>query len=98
VTSDARFVGYTPGTARIVARVSDLADTLEISIGDRGVSGGPSRFAVVGRGSVSSRFTSDLWLHGDFAYTGTWNCRAGSCGNRLNVWDVSVPASPQLSD
>lgn len=57
-------------------------------------------FAVVGSGPVSDRFTSDLWVHGTRAYTGTWGARAvggvTSRGNALNVWDVSDPSSPRL--
>ncbi len=94
-TGDGRFVGYTPGPASIVASASGLADTLAIEIGPRSLSGA---FTVVGRGVVSDRFTSDLWAHGDFAYTGTWNCRNGLCGDRLHVWDVSNSSAPTLTD
>jgi hypothetical protein len=41
-----------------------------------------------GRGTVSDRFTSELWVHGRYAYTGTWGLRAGNRGNTLHVWDV----------
>jgi hypothetical protein len=68
---------------------------LPISIEDRGLSGS---FSLVGRGSVSARFTSDLWVHGDHVYTGTWNCRSGLCGDRLYVWDVSDPTTPIRTD
>jgi hypothetical protein len=57
-------------------------------------------FTVVGTGPVADRFTSDLWVHGDRAYTGTWGIRTASGvatpGNVLNVWDVSDPGSPRL--
>ena len=95
VTGDGRFVGYTPGGAKIIANASGVADTLDISISARGLSGG---FSVVGTGTVSTRFTSDVWVHGDYAYTGTWSCRSGNCGDRLHVWDVSDPSSPALTD
>jgi hypothetical protein len=37
-------------------------------------------------------------VHGTVAYTGTWNVRGdGSQGNTLNAWDISSPASPQLT-
>jgi hypothetical protein len=55
-------------------------------------------FSIVGRGEVTSHFTSDLWVHGAVAYTGTWNVRGdGDQGNTLNAWDISNPASPQLT-
>lgn len=54
-------------------------------------------FSVVGQGVVSARFTSDLWLHGNVAYTGTWSTRSLP-GNTLYVWDISNPAQPSLVD
>ena len=58
-------------------------------------------FQVVGRGRVDDRFTSDLWVAGDWAYTGTWGTRrdgpAVALGDALNVWDISDPAAPRLA-
>ncbi len=71
------------------------SDSFDIQIVARGPSGS---FSVVGRGQVTDRFTSDLWVHGDFAYTGTWNVRNGVPGDRLFTWDVSTPSSPILTD
>lgn len=55
-------------------------------------------YTVVGHGEELERFTSDLWVHGNVAYTGTWGSRASSgspkLGNRLYAWDVSDPANP----
>ncbi|UCC81496.1 MAG: hypothetical protein JSW46_10785 [Gemmatimonadota bacterium] len=99
ITAAGRFVGYTPGTARIVASVGRLADTLTISITERGAGSGRgpnARFEVVGSGSATRRYTSDLWVHGSFAYTGTWECRAGLCGDRMHVWDITAPSTPAL--
>ncbi len=56
---------------------------------------GAASFTVVGRGQVTDRFTSDLWVHGDFAYTGTWANRNGNFGDRIYVWDITDPASPR---
>ena len=55
--------------------------------------GSVGSFTVVGRGFVATR-TSDLWVHGDAAYTGTLEC---DCG-RLYVWDISDPADIALTD
>jgi hypothetical protein len=101
ITAAGRFVGYTPSTARIVASVGRLADTLTISIAERGAGSGRganASFEVIGSGTPTSRFTSDLWVHGSFAYTGTWQCRGSICGDRLLVWDVMAPAAPALVD
>jgi hypothetical protein len=43
---------------------------------------------VSGGNNVADRCTSDLWVHGNYAYTGTWGF-CGVSGNRLYVWDVS---------
>ena len=50
----------------------------------------PPTFTVVGRGNLpaAGQATSDLWVHGAIAYTGTFG------GNTLWVWDVSNPATP----
>ncbi len=48
----------------------------------------PPTFTVVGHGSLSAQRTSDLWIHGTVAYTGTFG------GSTLWVWDVSNPAAP----
>ncbi|NIW36198.1 MAG: hypothetical protein GWN32_06580 [Gemmatimonadetes bacterium] len=95
LTTDGRFVGYAIGPAQIVASVIDAADTLEISIVSRGVRSS-SGFTLVGSGVETQRHTSDLWVHGAYVYTGTWSCRdAGNCGDRLFVWNVSMPSAPQ---
>lgn len=95
VKEDGRFVGYAPGVARLVASIASAADTMEISIEPRGLAGS---FSVIAHAPVTERFTSDLWVHGLHAYTGTWGCRAGLCGDRILVWDVSDPGIPRLSD
>ncbi len=99
VTVDGRFVGYETGTARVVAETAGAADTIEIEITPRGVSGS---FAAVGQGLVLDRFTSDLWVHGTTAYTGTWGRRqladATLSGNMLYAWNISDPRQPALTD
>lgn len=55
---------------------------------------GPPTFTVVGFGAVlGGRATSDLWVHGTVAYTGTLN-GSGQAGNTLWVWDISNPNTP----
>lgn len=43
---------------------------------------------LAGGGNVPARYTSDLWVAGGYAYTGTWGFRSAT-GNVLYVWDVS---------
>jgi hypothetical protein len=49
---------------------------------------------VVGCGNnVPERFSSDLWVHGAFAYTGTWGFR-NEVGNVLQVWALGASGAP----
>ena len=50
--------------------------------------------AVGGGNNVADRFTSDLWLHGDYAYTGTWGFRSGNPGNVVKVWELDPAGAP----
>jgi hypothetical protein len=50
---------------------------------------------VLGLGAVPDRFTSELWVQGGYAYTGTWGQRGTQRGNVLNVWSVQG-AAPAL--
>lgn len=49
-----------------------------------------------GGNNVPDRFSSDLWVHGDHAYTGTWGNRTGSLGNVLKVWSLGASGGPTL--
>lgn len=99
IEGDGRFVGYTPGTVQVVAGFQAAADTVAVEVSPRGLSGS---FQVVANAQHGLRFTSDLWLHGNHAYTGTWGVRTVDsvtyAGDRLFVWDISNPASPALTD
>ena len=54
-------------------------------------------FTVVGGGNnVPERFSSDLWIHGSHAYTGTWGDRNGNIGNVLKVWSLDAAGAPVL--
>lgn len=99
VTQDGRFVAYTPGMVKVIASTDHAADTLQTQVTPRGLSGS---FTIVGHARHGLRFTSDLWVHGDHAYTGTWGRRVVDSvpylGDRLFVFDVSNPAAPALTD
>lgn len=62
-----------------------------------GVPTSPVVLSVAGQGEILSRFTAEVWVHGNVAYTSTWGSRAGVSGNALLIWDVSGNI-PQLRD
>lgn len=41
-----------------------------------------------GNGVVADRYTGEVWVRGNVAYTTTWGFRAAS-GNAINIWDVA---------
>ena len=49
--------------------------------------------ATLGHGLVNERFTGEVWVRGNVAYTTTWGTRQ-EAGNAIKIWDVtgSVPA------
>ena len=61
----------------------------------------PSSFQIESGGNnVPERFSSDLWVHGDWAYTGTWGGtpRTGSPGDVIKVWSLDATGAPSLAD
>jgi hypothetical protein len=58
---------------------------------------GTSLVHLAGGGNVEDRFTSDLWVHGGYAYTGTHSFRSEP-GNTVYIWDLSVSGAPSLID
>ncbi len=62
--------------------------------------------AVLGGGqNVLERYTSDLWVQGAFAFTGTWGGLARldslghrNAGNALKVWSLLASGEPFLAD
>ena len=64
--------------------------------------------AELGHGVVAERFTGEIWVRGNVAYTTTWGNRA-AIGNAVKIWDVSgniptlvdsviVPSASTLGD
>lgn len=51
--------------------------------------------AVVGAGKVSERYTGEIWVQGNVAYTTTWGFRSAP-GNAVKIWDVSGNVPTQL--
>lgn len=61
----------------------------------------PTNLTPTGRGNVTSRYTAEVWVHGNYGYTSTWGTRnvagVGTPGNAVFIWDVR-PATPVLVD
>jgi hypothetical protein len=55
---------------------------------------------VGGGDNVPDRYTSDLWVHGGYAYTGTWGgiSRNGNFGDVVKVWRLDPAGAPALVD
>jgi hypothetical protein len=49
---------------------------------------GSTDLAVFGEGLVQERYTAEIWVRGNVAYTTTWGNR-GAPGNAVKIWDVS---------
>jgi hypothetical protein len=59
--------------------------------------GGEFSLRTVGGGdNVSDRYSSDLWVHGNHVYTGTWGhgTRNGNIGNLLYIWSLDAAGAP----
>lgn len=52
--------------------------------------------SVLGHGAVTERYTAEIWVRGNVAYTTTWGNR-GAPGNAIKIWDVSADI-PTLVD
>ena len=89
-------LGSTVGQQRAQAQAPGLTGSpvlFTVTATEEPVSGGLS---VLGGGNnVAERFSSDLWVHGNFAYTGTWGFRDED-GNALNVWSLGAAGAPTL--
>jgi hypothetical protein len=53
-----------------------------------------------GGNNVPDRYGSDLWVHGPWAYTGTWGAarRNGVPGNAVKIWSLDAAGAPTLAD
>ncbi|HEU4746980.1 MAG TPA: hypothetical protein VFS56_00655 [Gemmatimonadaceae bacterium] len=52
---------------------------------------------VLGNGRVAERYTAEVWVRGNIAYTTTWGFRPAP-GNAVKIWDVSGGGAPVLVD
>ena len=91
-------LGPTEGVQRAQAEVSGLAGSPVVFTATATVEPEPVPTVLrvlSGGNNVPDRFSSDLWVHGSYAYTGTWGFREEE-GNVLNVWSLDAAGAPTL--
>ena len=59
--------------------------------------GSTPEIPVLGSGTATERYTSELNVRGNYAYTSTWSTRNGVRGNAVKIWNVAGNA-PVLID
>jgi hypothetical protein len=57
----------------------------------------PDTMGVLGHGAVTERYTGEVAVRGDWAYTSTWGNRNGRPGNAIKIWNVAGNV-PVLTD
>ncbi|MEE9269039.1 MAG: hypothetical protein V3V49_02155, partial [Candidatus Krumholzibacteria bacterium] len=99
ITTDERFLPQGTDSVFIFASVPGVAvDTSILTIEARAVGGS---FTLVGASGALDRLTTDLWVHGNYAYTATLGSQVAGVadpGRTLFVWDISNPSSPLVTD
>ena len=96
--AETRFsLGPTAGEQRAQARVTGLTGSPVVfsATATTGTSEVALRIASGGN-NVPERYSSDLWVHGNYAYTGTWGFR-DEPGNTLKVWSLDASGAPSLA-
>lgn len=106
VSSPTSVTAATSGAATVTHTMGPLAGPQVVTAAAAGLTGSPvtftstarAAFSILGGGNnVNERYTSDLWVHGNYAYTGTWGFRSAQ-GSALKVWRLSAGGSPTLVD
>lgn len=106
VSSPTSQTAATSGAATVIHTMGTLGGTQVVTAAAAGLTGSPVTFTSTARaafsilsggGNANERYTSDLWVHGDYAYTGTWGFRSAQ-GNALKVWHLNAGGAPALVD
>ena len=79
--------------AILICAILTLACGSDIPVTPRPTS---RNLAIIGAGQVSERYTGEIWVQGNVAYTTTWGFRSAP-GNAVKIWDVSGNI-PELID
>jgi hypothetical protein len=93
----ARFtLGPSEGEQQAQAEVTGLTGSPVLFTETAAAGAGGITLSIAGGGNnVPERYSSDLWVHGDHAYTGTWGFRS-ELGNVLKVWSLGASGAPTL--
>ncbi|HXW98055.1 MAG TPA: hypothetical protein VEI47_10770 [Gemmatimonadales bacterium] len=99
------------GVASITATLPAAAGAQSVTASVAGASGSPvlftsrasapGAFAVSGGGNnVPERYSSDLWVAGGYAYTGTWNWYQRTSGvlGQVKIFQLGTGGAPTLID
>jgi hypothetical protein len=88
-------LGTTVGVQQVHAEVAGLLGSPVVFTATASQGPPGATFLSAGGGNnASDRFSSDLWVHGNYAYTGTWGRRGANVGNVLNVWSLAAGGNP----
>jgi hypothetical protein len=89
-------LGPAEGDQQAQAEVTGLIGSPVVFTETATAGAGDLTLSIVGGGNnVPERYSSDLWVHGDYAYTGTWGFRS-ELGNVLKVWSLGASGAPTL--
>jgi hypothetical protein len=94
-------LGPSAGQQQAQAEVSGLAGSPVQFTETAAAASSPVVLSVVAGGNnVPDRYSSDLWVHGNYAYSGTWGgfFRKNDPGDVLNVWSLGPTGAPSLTD
>ena len=93
-------LGSTVGDQHAQAAVAGLTGSPVVFTATGTVPSNVTLQVLSGGNNVPERYTSDLWVHGSYAYTGTWGAfpRSTNDGDVLKVWSLSASGAPSIVD
>jgi hypothetical protein len=93
-------LGPNEGDQHAQAAVASLAGSPVVFTATATPPLGVTLSVVSGGNNVPERYSSDLWVHGGYAYTGTWGgfFRQDDPGDVLKVWSLNAAGAPTLVD
>jgi hypothetical protein len=90
-------LGASEGVQQAQAEVTGLAGSPVVFTATATTGPVQTRLSVLSGGNnVPHRYSSDLWVHGNYGYTGTWGYR-DELGDVLNIWALDPSGAPTLA-